>query len=76
MLVYPMQHFSDIVMFIHQLGGYGDHGNALFQRIAVSGNSIYIYIYIYIYMKQVNFSVLCLILIVEAPDFHQHTTID
>ena len=41
MLVYPMQHFSDIVMFIHRLGGYGDHGNALFQRIAVSGNSIY-----------------------------------
>ena len=65
MLVYPMQHFSDIVISIHQLGGYGDHGNALFQKIAVSRNSIY--------MKQVNFSVLCLILIIEAPDFCQHT---
>ena len=68
MLVYPMQHFSDIAMFIHRLGGYGDHENVLFQRIAVSRNSIY--------MKQVNFSVLYLILIVEALDFRQHTTID
>ena len=69
MLVYPMQYFSDIAMFIHRLGGYGDHvNNALFQRIPVSGNSIY--------MKQVNFSVLYFILIVEAPDFCQHTTTD